>query len=235
MFTILGADGKEYGPVATEKIAEWIRGGRANLQTRARRDGETEWKTLREFPEFAQTAAPSAVPPLPSTPVVVSSPAAPGARPTPVYRDESLAGRGARLVARIIDLFLSGFSAMPGLALMALGGVFTRFDRDDYSGLAIAGVALACLGFVILFIFQVYLLSTRGQTIGKIIMSVRVVNFDDGKNPGFVKAFLLRAFVNGCISSCVPFYGIVDMCFIFRDDKRCIHDLIASTKVVKAK
>jgi uncharacterized RDD family membrane protein YckC len=36
----------------------------------------------------------------------------------------------------------------------------------------------------------------------------------------------------------VPFVGVlfwfVDNCFIFRDDHRCLHDLMGGTKVVKA-
>jgi hypothetical protein len=63
MFIILGADGKEYGPVPAEKITEWIAGGRANFQTKARRDGEAEWKTLGDFPEFTAGAVPP--PPVP--------------------------------------------------------------------------------------------------------------------------------------------------------------------------
>ncbi len=62
MFTILGADGKEYGPVAAAKITEWIGNGRANLQTRARRDGETEWKVLSDFAEFGPASAPPPIP-----------------------------------------------------------------------------------------------------------------------------------------------------------------------------
>jgi uncharacterized RDD family membrane protein YckC len=68
-------------------------------------------------------------------------------------------------------------------------------------------------------------------------MDIRIVSFDDESNPGFVKAFLLRVFVNGLIGA-VPFvgfvYSLVDIFFIFRDDRRCLHDLIAGTKVVKA-
>lgn len=77
MFTILGADGKEYGPVTAGKIAEWIAGGRANLQTKARRADSTEWKTLGDFPEFGlrpssgpdepPAVAPGSVPPTPPT------------------------------------------------------------------------------------------------------------------------------------------------------------------------
>jgi hypothetical protein len=70
MFTILGADGKEYGPVPAGKVQEWISGGRANLQTKARRVEETEWKTLGDFPEF------SAPPPPPTGPTLAPGSAA---------------------------------------------------------------------------------------------------------------------------------------------------------------
>lgn len=53
MFTIIGADGKEYGPVSADKLREWIASGRANAQTQCRRDGETAWSTLGSLPEFS--------------------------------------------------------------------------------------------------------------------------------------------------------------------------------------
>jgi hypothetical protein len=30
----------------------------------------------------------------------------------------------------------------------------------------------------------------------------------------------------------VPFYGIIDPCLIFREDNRCVHDLLADTTVI---
>ena len=33
MYTIIGGDGKEYGPVTAEQIRSWIAAGRANLET----------------------------------------------------------------------------------------------------------------------------------------------------------------------------------------------------------
>ncbi|MEA2700447.1 MAG: hypothetical protein QOI66_4718, partial [Myxococcales bacterium] len=46
---------------------------------------------------------------------------------------------------------------------------------------------------------------------------------------------LLRGVVNGIISA-IPYlgglYALVDALFIFRDDRRCIHDLIAGTRVI---
>ncbi|MDP2136975.1 MAG: DUF4339 domain-containing protein, partial [Candidatus Didemnitutus sp.] len=61
MFTIIGADGKEYGPVSTDQLREWIGSGRANAQTQCRREGEMAWSTLGSLPDFA--AAFTATPP----------------------------------------------------------------------------------------------------------------------------------------------------------------------------
>ncbi len=61
MYKIVGADHKEYGPVAAEQIFQWIREGRANAQTHARLD-EGPWKALSTFSEFSSVLGP-AVPP----------------------------------------------------------------------------------------------------------------------------------------------------------------------------
>ncbi len=37
MYRVLGADGKEYGPVTGEVLRHWITEGRANAHTKARR------------------------------------------------------------------------------------------------------------------------------------------------------------------------------------------------------
>jgi hypothetical protein len=51
MFTIIGGDGKEYGPVTAAQVRSWIAAGRANLQTRVKAEGSDEWKTIADFPE----------------------------------------------------------------------------------------------------------------------------------------------------------------------------------------
>jgi hypothetical protein len=58
MYRIIGADGKEYGPISAEQLRQWIAEGRVNAQTRVLAEGATEWKTIAETPEFA-AAVPS--------------------------------------------------------------------------------------------------------------------------------------------------------------------------------
>ena len=131
MFTILGADGKEYGPVATAKIHEWINGGRANLLTKARRDGETEWKTLGDFAEF--NSAPAATPP--PAPAAVEPTLAPGsaadalkpAEPTGTIGEIAAAyAARAKLIdpfdclGRSFELWKSNFLPLVGVTLLIM-------------------------------------------------------------------------------------------------------------------
>jgi hypothetical protein len=102
MFTILGADGKEYGPVTTAKIHEWINGGRANLSTKAKRVDEGVWKTLGEFAEFS--APPAAAPAADAAPAAAAPSAAP-AQPSGPVDPKAYA---AELIARAAPLDIFG-------------------------------------------------------------------------------------------------------------------------------
>lgn len=53
MFKIRGADGKEYGPVTTEQLHQWVREGRAGAQTQVRPQGAAAWSPLNALPQFA--------------------------------------------------------------------------------------------------------------------------------------------------------------------------------------
>lgn len=58
MYKIIGADGKEYGPISQQQIKQWLAEGRLNMQSRVLPEGTTEWKTLGEIPELATIAPP---------------------------------------------------------------------------------------------------------------------------------------------------------------------------------
>src|SRR5258708_26070706 len=63
MYKIIGANQVEYGPVSAEQLRQWIAEGRVNAQTLARAEGETNWRPISTFPEFAASFAPAAGPP----------------------------------------------------------------------------------------------------------------------------------------------------------------------------
>jgi len=57
MYKIIGADGKEYGPVSADQIRQWIAEGRVVAQTKAQAEGTTDWRPLSDFAEFADVLA----------------------------------------------------------------------------------------------------------------------------------------------------------------------------------
>jgi hypothetical protein len=74
MYKIIGANQMEYGPVTSEQLRQWIAEGRVNAQTLAQAQGETTWKPISSFPEFAAgfAPAPAAAPPLLGASVAVT-------------------------------------------------------------------------------------------------------------------------------------------------------------------
>lgn len=64
MYKIIGADGREYGPVTTEQLRQWIAEGRVNAKTPVQRPSETSWQPLAQVPELASLVSGSTAPPL---------------------------------------------------------------------------------------------------------------------------------------------------------------------------
>lgn len=148
-----------------------------------------------------------------------------------------LAGRITRLVAAFIDTLLF---TVPIIIVGFVAGAFDASSGRQATGVPVIGMgAVSLLLFYIfaLVIAQIYLLMTQGQTLGKKMMSVRIVKQDTRANGGFSTNILLR-WVVPVLISCVPLvgsiFGLIDSLFIFRQDRRCIHDLIAGTIVVKS-
>lgn len=133
-----------------------------------------------------------------------------------------LAGRGTRLVAQIVD-------ALIGLPLGIIYLVMVALTESE--AVAIMGIFLVITGVLGLVAYQWYLLSTLGQTIGKRMLNIKVVKLD-GTIGGFVTQVLMRGILNAFIGF-IPLYGLVDILFIFSEERRCIHDHIAGTRVIK--
>ena len=89
---------------------------------------------------------------------------------------------------------------------------------------------LASLALVVV---QLVMLSKHGQTIGKRLLGTRIVLKDTLENGGFVVNVLKRGLLNGLLNF-IPGYFLVDCLIIFREDRRCVHDMIAGTIVIQA-
>ena len=129
-----------------------------------------------------------------------------------------LAGRKERLIAVLIDAVVGaipwGLASAPQIA-------------EPLRIVAVLGV----LGVTI---YQIVLLTKEGRTIGKKFLGLRIVLKETGENGGFVTNVLLRTMLNGflCFITIYLFF-LIDSLFIFRKDRRCLHDMMAGTVVVK--
>ena len=139
--------------------------------------------------------------------------------------DRILADRGTRLAARIVDGLLTLAAVVPGFVLM---GAFQ--DSPEI------GVALMLIVGLTFIGYQIYLLIDRGQTLGKKMLGVRIVRMD-GSRVGAARLFFLRFLVPQILAS-IPFVGpfvaLGGILVIFQQDRRCLHDHLADTKVVVA-
>lgn len=145
---------------------------------------------------------------------------------------QALGGRGARFGAVMIDGLIQ--------AALIWGAIFMLFPtlKPNAGSQGFAGVLVLQLliGIGVFFVLQGYLLATQGQTIGKKLVGLRIVR-SNGERAGFGRLIGLRYGV-GFVIVMVPLigaiYSLVDSLMIFRESRRCLHDLIADTVVVRA-
>ncbi len=143
--------------------------------------------------------------------------------------DDELAGRGTRLAAIIIDTVVQIAVMLP---IMFAGGYLTYLtsgQKPSWGTTALWSVA----GFVAFVAVQGYPLATGGQTWGKKLLKVRIVDLA-GNKPDLVSLLGLRygvLQVIGLLPIVGPMYTVVDALFIFSKDRRCLHDKIAGTRV----
>jgi hypothetical protein len=190
MFTIIGADGKAYGPVAVEQVKSWIAAGRADGQTKAKREGSIQWKPLAEFPEFAE--APSSEPPLAISGIVLEGPVYAGAYAADLVARAPKLGIG-RTIGRSWDLLKGNFWPLVGatfVVLVALGVLMAIPILRILAALLLTGVFLGG-------IYRYYLRHLRGKT----------VEFGDAFS-GFTLAFV-PLMLGGLVSSLLTSVGFV--------------------------
>ncbi len=150
--------------------------------------------------------------------------------------DTGLAGRGERLAAAIIDVFIMLAILLP---VMFFGGYLSQVMNTATTGEPISlttELTWGLISVVVFFAIQSYPLYATAQTWGKRLLRVRIVGLD-GKRLSFGRLIALRYLSMqgvGLVPLIGPLLSIVNVLLIFRADHRCGHDLIAGTKVVKA-
>ena len=135
-----------------------------------------------------------------------------------------LADRGTRLGAALLDGLIIVVAVYLPFLLSVTPGL-----RGSWSwiGLVVAGIS-----FIVWLSFTVKLLGENGQSIGKKACKIKILR-KDGSEVSISRVIIARNLLNGLLGL-IPLYAFIDALFIFGNKRRCVHDYIADTIVVKA-
>lgn len=156
--------------------------------------------------------------------------AAPRAAVEDVQSGFELATRGERLGAAIVDGIV--FALAGGLA----GGTADWMGATAQSATFVFGIVIAMGGVGLI---NLWLLHRCRASIGKRALKIRMVR-KDGSEAELWRLIVLRGLPQWVLSAIAnfvpPVYALVmiDVLFIFGASRRCVHDYIADTIVVKA-
>jgi len=149
-----------------------------------------------------------------------------------------LASRWARLGGSLIDSILMMCITLP---LMFLTGTWDAMYTAGSDGQPPAqtsvlySIAIGIAGIAAFLLINVKFLLSDGQTVGKKLVSTRIVTINNQKASGMT---LLKRYGFYWVVALIPIIGgllsIVNVLFIFGKTKRCLHDYVGGTKVVKA-
>jgi uncharacterized RDD family membrane protein YckC len=168
-----------------------------------------------------------------------------GFQPSSAQGGDNTASYNKRFLAWVIDVFLIAVMLMFFMRFLGIdAGQAVDMQTAQVELLkkleALSDSQKMLLTFspiISFFLLHGYLLYQYGQTIGKKVMGIAIVTLDNRK-PAFFPLIGQRYFSQWLIGM-LPFVGLplrlLDVLLIFRGDKRCLHDLIARTKVIDLK
>ena len=119
------------------------------------------------------------------------------------------------------------------MLIYVLAMVPASFDTSPPGESGVLG-SIAAVLLLMTVAVQWYLISTTGQSIAKKLLKMKIVKVD-GQDVNFVSGVVMRSWVPGFISA-IPLVGmlfwLIDPLVIFGEERRCVHDVMAGTKVI---
>jgi uncharacterized RDD family membrane protein YckC len=134
----------------------------------------------------------------------------------------TLASRGSRLLASAIDVALYAVGSRPLLRVVFPPAIVP----------IVAGIWVLALAII-----QIVLLCMRGQTVGKRVTRIAIVDQFSNDLVGYLRVAVVRQGPQTILSMFLPTVGlaylIFDGLFIFSKRRRCLHDRLAGTVVIQ--
>jgi uncharacterized RDD family membrane protein YckC len=235
----ISREGQVLGEFVESQIQEGLQSGYFRPSDWCWSDGMTEWQGVGAVfrqPQPQPSFVPHSLPPPPESevrsfePAVLNPYAAPKANVmrtmSPAVRQRiEPASLGARFGANFIDNLILVLCFLPTGLLGVSEEVGNPADTWMLVGLGV---------FAVVLVLNCAFIASNGQTIGKRMVGIRTVRMDDGEKAGFLRIVFLRFLVGQGLLGMIPLWNLIDILFIFGDERRCLHDKIAGTQVIDA-
>ncbi len=260
----LARNNQQAGPYTLEQVNAMLANTQVVLTDLAWHEGMSTWLPLGQLTGGKLLYIPSNKPTTPTVPVGLGTQPSSiqyseaGTAPNKVLANGAkLAGIGQRIGAGLIDfmilymttqiMFSTSMSVETINAIQAKYVVMTQSffadSKHDFGALAHEVFALlpASTLRVVLFtalivtLIQIILIATRGQTLGKMILNIKIVDEVTLEKTTFFRSVLLRSvlvkYLGYYFISILLF--VIDFGFLFSKKNRTVHDRLAKTLVIK--
>ena len=251
----LARNNQQAGPYTLEQLNQMLASQQVLLTDLAWHQGMTEWKALGELtqgklvytPEgyTAPTAFPEHNPSQNSAIRKVQV----GKKTT---AQQELASIPTRILAKIIDLLLwLPAAAIPSFFLkpeqfnqlseiqqkMQMAETSTQamqLQQELFTLIPAEAWQTMFIYLIIMLGIQAFMLAKSGQSIGKKLTKIKIVDAETGTQTSLMRAFTLRSivFILPTIYF-IPLFSLVDWIFGLGKNRQTLHDKLAKTKVIK--
>lgn len=254
----LARNNQQAGPYSLEQINQMLASQQVLLTDLAWHQGMSEWKALGELTQGKLEYHPEGYQATVSTPAPFESPVQSTQQHTktsnlksnPVPSD--LASIGSRVYAKVIDmllwlpvflipaLFLDPQKAPEILAMQqkmeaaASSDQVLQIQIDALTTLFADSWQLTLIYLLLMLGAQAYLLVKSGQSLGKKMAKIKIVDANHNGQVGFARIFVTRSLIFIILTLLAfPFVTIIDYAFAITSKRQTLHDKLAQTKVIK--
>lgn len=254
----LARNNQQAGPYTVEQLNQMLSSQQVLLTDLAWHQGMPEWKTLGELTQGQMIFQPEGyVAPQPpvSTSISSTQPINSFEKSSKISKDANnsqLASFGSRFVAKILDLLLwIPAVAIPSFflnesqvaqlveiqkkmqsatnsdqALQLQEQLFTLIPNQAWQAMA--------LYVLVMLAVQAVLLTKTGQSLGKKIAKIQIVDATNGQPVNLMRAFTLRSLIFITLNIIItPVISLIDFLFGIGPKRQTLHDKLSKTKVIK--
>ena len=243
----LARNNQQAGPYSLEQLNQMLASQQVLLTDLAWHQGLTEWKALGELTQGQLVYQPTGYTTPAPTPFEPKIEVQAKAQP-----HTELASIGQRAVAKILDLLLwLPAAAIPSFFLQAeqmqqltalqekmqnatTAAQSSQLQSELFALIPDQAWQMMVLYIVIMLAIQAVFISKTGQSIGKRLAKIQIVDQQDHTPVNLWRGFTLRSFVFIFLNLMLfPFITLLDYAFGLGQKRQTLHDKLAKTKVTK--